>query len=144
MDIMEIIRSVVHEGCIEETLSALNARLPAHNAQDATFKAALSQMATDETRHAQFAWDTIHWIIERYPDTQILLRRLFVRSWNAACFQLEIMYIYHQLHFAQTLRRIHLYGSTASLSWGIEIKCVKPEYVMSLHPSTLLDSRMSA
>jgi hypothetical protein len=77
MDLKEIIRSVIQEGCIEETLSAIEARLSAHNAQDDTVKAALSQIASDETRHAQLAWDTIYWVIERYPDTRTFVEETF-------------------------------------------------------------------
>jgi len=77
MDLKEISRSVVQEGCIEETLSAIEAHLAAHNTQDAAVKEALSEIASDETNHAQLAWDTIHWIIERYPDTRTFVEEVF-------------------------------------------------------------------
>jgi len=77
MDLKEIIRSIIQEGCIEETLSAIDARLAAHHAQDATIKTALLEIASDETRHAQLAWDTIQWIIGRYPDTSSYVDEVF-------------------------------------------------------------------
>ena len=77
MDLKEIIRSVIQEGCIGETLSAIEARLAAHNAQHDTIKATLSQIASDETSHAQLAWDTINWIIKRYPDTRTFVEETF-------------------------------------------------------------------
>ena len=31
-------------------------------------KTVLIQIASDETRHAQLAWDALHWFLERYPE----------------------------------------------------------------------------
>ena len=80
MGLQEIIQSVIQEGCIEETLAAIEAHLAAHNAQDTAVKDALSQIASDETNHAQLAWDTIHWIIKRYPDTRTFVEEAFRAS----------------------------------------------------------------
>ena len=77
MDIKEVIRSLIVEGCIEETLSAINARFAAYNAMDEVVKAALSQIASDETNHAQLAWDTLQWIIDSYPDTRTFVEEIF-------------------------------------------------------------------
>ena len=77
MDLKEIIQSLIQEGCIEETLSAIDAHLAAHSAQDAAVKSALLQIASDETNHAQLAWDTIQWIIESFPDTITFVEETF-------------------------------------------------------------------
>ena len=77
MDLKEITRSVIQEGCIEETLSALEARFAAHIAEDNAVKTVASEIASDEIRHAQLAWDTIAWILERYPDTRTFVEEIF-------------------------------------------------------------------
>ena len=41
LDLKDIIRSVIQEGCIEETLSAIEAHFRAHYAKDAVIKATL-------------------------------------------------------------------------------------------------------
>ena len=77
MSVKEIIRSVIQEGCIGETLAAIEARAKTNNAKDTAVKAVLSKISTDETRHAQLAWDTIKWIIDRYPDTRTFVEKTF-------------------------------------------------------------------
>ena len=77
MDLKEIIRSVITEGCIGETLSAVEAHLAAHFAQDLAVKDALTQIAAEETNHGQLAWDTIKWIIEKHPETRSYVDGIF-------------------------------------------------------------------
>ena len=77
MDLKDIIKSVIQEGCIEETLSAIEAHFRAYYANDAVIKATLSKIASDETRHAQLAWNTIQWITERYAETQPVVKETF-------------------------------------------------------------------
>ena len=50
LEIQDIISSVIHEGCIEETLAALEAHFRAEVAQDLTVKATLVEIAYDETK----------------------------------------------------------------------------------------------
>ena len=69
-DIRVITQSLIKEGCIEETIGAIEVRLRAHYAEDPAIKAALVQVASDELNHAQYAWDTLEWIMEKYPDIQ--------------------------------------------------------------------------
>ena len=70
LHLKKIIQSIIQEGCIEETISAVEAHFGAYTAQVPSIKDALSQIASDETRHAQFAWETIQWIIKRFPEVQ--------------------------------------------------------------------------
>ena len=67
-DLRFITRSLIKDGCIEETIGAIEVRLRANYAEDPAIKAALTQVASDETNHAQFAWDTLEWIMEKFPD----------------------------------------------------------------------------
>jgi hypothetical protein len=54
----------VIEGCIGETLSAIEARAVADEAREPAIKAAMSIVATDEMRHAELAWAFVRWAAE--------------------------------------------------------------------------------
>ena len=71
------VRTLIEEGCIEETLSAIEAHITAHYAEDSTVKTVLVQIASDETRHAQLAWDALHWIIEKFPEILTFVQDTF-------------------------------------------------------------------
>ena len=77
MELKKIAQSIIQEGCIEETISAVEAHLGAYTAQEPSIKEALGQIATDETRHAQFAWDTIQWMVKRFPEVQDYVTETF-------------------------------------------------------------------
>ena len=64
----EIIRSVIQEGCIEETLSAIEAKYASNKSSDPAIKKSMIEIASDETNHAQFAWNTVKWFLEKYPE----------------------------------------------------------------------------
>lgn len=53
------------EGCVRETYGALVARFQAENASDPELRAALRDIARDETCHAALAWDTAAWTRRR-------------------------------------------------------------------------------
>ena len=76
-DIRFITQSLIKEGCIEETIGAIEARFRAHHAEDPAIKAALTQLALDETNHAQYAWETLEWIMEKYPDIRGYVKETF-------------------------------------------------------------------
>ena len=73
LDLEGILQSVVNEGCTGETIAAVRAQLGAHYARNPSMKDALHQIANDESNHAQLAWNTIRWAIERYPKVQNLV-----------------------------------------------------------------------
>ena len=77
INIEDIIQSVIQDGCIEETLSAIEAHFTAYHAKDDAVKATLTQIASDETKHAQLAWDTIIWITKKYSEYQPLVKETF-------------------------------------------------------------------
>ena len=68
LELKDIIRSVIQEGCIEETLAAIEAHYRESLTQDTSVKFALKEIADDETRHAKLAWDTISWISKKHPE----------------------------------------------------------------------------
>ena len=77
LDLKDIIRSVIREGCIEETLAAIEAHYRQHLAQDNAIKEMLKEIAEDETRHAKLAWETIGWIAKKFPEYNDLVKTVF-------------------------------------------------------------------
>jgi len=53
------------EGCVAETWAALQAHLVAARATRADLRRAYAQIAADETRHAQLAWDLHAWLCDQ-------------------------------------------------------------------------------
>ena len=68
VDLVSVTRSIIHEGCVGETLAAVEARVRGHATEEQYIKTSLMQIAEEETNHAQLAWDTIEWIAARNPD----------------------------------------------------------------------------
>ena len=63
LDPLEILRLVVREGCIGETVAAVEASECAERAADPVVREALSGIATDEAAHAELAWRTVRWAL---------------------------------------------------------------------------------
>lgn len=58
-----IVRTAILEGCIGETVAAIEAAEALERASDPAVKAVLEQIARDETRHATLAYKFIQWIL---------------------------------------------------------------------------------
>jgi len=89
MNLNEITKSIIEEGCIEETISAVEAHVGASTAEDSSIKASLLQIASDETNHAQLAWDTIQWITDRFRETQDLVQETFYSELESRLLETE-------------------------------------------------------
>jgi hypothetical protein len=63
--LVECAASAVREGCVGETLAALQASEQLARAADPRVRAALARIADDEARHAELAWRFVRWAIER-------------------------------------------------------------------------------
>ena len=116
IDLKEIIQSTIQEGCIEETISAVEAHLGAHTAQDPDLKAALTEIAIDETRHAQLSWDTVQWAVQRFPEIQPFVKETFR-------VELEMRYLALQKQFSATLITLNEEHTIAKLirSYGLVV-----------------------
>ena len=79
-DMNVIIESVIRDGCIQETISAIEGHFRAHHATDQVIKSSLRKIANDETKHAQLAWDTIQWIVAQYPEYETHVNKIFVKE----------------------------------------------------------------
>ncbi len=63
-DLETVLRLTVREGCIGETVAAIEAQEASLHAQDETLRAVLSRIAADEMRHAQLAWRFTAWALD--------------------------------------------------------------------------------
>ena len=62
---LAIVESLAREGCVAETVAALQARHACDEARDPVVKAALDGIAREETEHAALAWRALAWALER-------------------------------------------------------------------------------
>jgi hypothetical protein len=76
-DLESVVRMVVREGCIGETVAAVEAAEALAHSSDPRTRAALGIITRDETRHAELAWEFIRWAITIQPKTaHVLLEEL--------------------------------------------------------------------
>jgi hypothetical protein len=60
----EIIATLIREGCIGETLAAIEARDALDYPLDPAVRTVLEVIARDELRHAELAWKTLAWLLD--------------------------------------------------------------------------------
>lgn len=63
-----MLRNLVLDGCLNETIAAAVAAAESSMAVDETVQEVLAKIATDERRHATLAWKTLHWVLQRHPE----------------------------------------------------------------------------
>jgi hypothetical protein len=63
MTLAELAAATVREGCVWETIAALEAQICAAEATDSEVTAVLQTVAADEARHAELAWDIVRWAL---------------------------------------------------------------------------------
>ena len=66
-DFAGFVEAVVREGCIGETLAALDAAARLANTSDPAVRQVLEAIVADEARHAGLAWRTLRWALTREP-----------------------------------------------------------------------------
>jgi hypothetical protein len=71
MDLSEIVLSTLHEGCIGETVAALEAAEALQHCQDPATRAVLERIAVEEGRHAELAWRFVAWALSVGPPSLI-------------------------------------------------------------------------
>jgi len=62
-NLASIVRAVIIEGCIGETVSAARAELELEGCTDPAVRRVLAAIARDERRHAQLAWQFVGWAL---------------------------------------------------------------------------------
>jgi hypothetical protein len=63
-DAGDLLRSLVMEGCVGETVAVIEALAAADAATDPVLTAAYRRIAADEQRHAELAWRTLAWLLD--------------------------------------------------------------------------------
>ncbi len=84
LELRALCLSTVVEGCVGETLSALEAERCAEHAGQAAVKLALDAIALDEARHAELAWATVKWGLTLEPHLAPALAEAFSHAFAAA------------------------------------------------------------
>jgi hypothetical protein len=69
LDFERIVVLCFREGCVGETVAALEARVARDHATDAQVRRALDRIAPDEESHAELAWKFIRWALRENPAT---------------------------------------------------------------------------
>jgi hypothetical protein len=62
-DVSQLTRSLIREGCIGETVAAIEARDALEGARDPAVRRVLETVARDELRHAELAWRALRWLV---------------------------------------------------------------------------------
>jgi hypothetical protein len=65
-DITSFIRRVIREGCVGETVAAVEAGEAGARANDPVVRQTLEMIASDESEHAELAWRTVKWALDTF------------------------------------------------------------------------------
>jgi hypothetical protein len=79
-----IVRNTVLEGCIGETVAALEAEWAEWETRDERVRGVLLRIAKDERRHAELAWQFVKWAVERQPELAPRLLEVVARQVEAS------------------------------------------------------------
>ena len=71
-----VLRAVLREGAVGETLAASEASEAARLCADPAIRAVLARVAEDESRHAALAWRTARWLLLAHPELSDELQRV--------------------------------------------------------------------
>lgn len=65
-DVVGIVRRVIREGCVGETVAAVEAGEASARAMDPVVRQTLDMIAKDESQHAELAWRTVKWALTAF------------------------------------------------------------------------------
>lgn len=68
-DLRDIVRITIEEGCIGETIAAMEAAEAAAHCEDYAVRQVLERIRQDELRHAELAWRFVQWAIDQGDDS---------------------------------------------------------------------------
>jgi hypothetical protein len=77
IDLLQLVETTFLEGCVGETVAAVEAREALERATDPRVREVLEIIARDETRHAALAWKTVAWALRVGGDD---VRRALARA----------------------------------------------------------------
>jgi hypothetical protein len=70
-----IVERAVLEGCVGETIAAIEANAAAQAASDPVVRAALFRISEDEARHAELSWAFLRWVLANQGGEILLVAR---------------------------------------------------------------------
>jgi hypothetical protein len=79
----KLLVTAIAEGCIGETVAAVEAAEQLAHANDPRVREVLAGISEDEARHAELAWRFVKWAIEREPSLRRVVEREFERHLSA-------------------------------------------------------------
>lgn len=82
----DFLEAVIREGCVGETLAAVEAATRLQHTTDPAVRQALRQIIEDESRHAALAWSTVRWAVAAHPELADHVDHIFAAEetrWNA-------------------------------------------------------------
>jgi hypothetical protein len=62
-DLRDFVATLIREGCVGETVAAIEAREALEHVTDPAVRSVLETIARDELRHAVLAWRTLGWVV---------------------------------------------------------------------------------
>ncbi len=72
-----IVRTAIVEGCIGETVAALEAGEAAAQSQDPHVAGVLRKISAEESRHAELAWSFLRWVVSEHASLLPLIKEQF-------------------------------------------------------------------
>ncbi|MFO0614524.1 MAG: ferritin-like domain-containing protein [Polyangiaceae bacterium] len=79
-DLESIVEALGEEGCVGETVGVAEALAVAETTSDPFIAAHMRKVAADEQRHAELAWRTLRWLIEKDAGLVGTVERAFERT----------------------------------------------------------------
>lgn len=77
----------LRDGCLGESLAARSVAMAASLAHDESTALTLREIADDEERHAELAWSTVAWLLDRNPEPVRRIIESFVSSLEGGLLQ---------------------------------------------------------
>src|SRR5690606_24538698 len=76
----DVVRLTVREGCIGETIAAIDAAEAAATTQEPHIRSVLERVRADEFRHAELAWRFLQWALSVDASRPIVATRRLLRD----------------------------------------------------------------
>lgn len=78
-DPLTVLKGLIEEACINETLGAIEARFAADACDVPQIAGVLRRIAEDELRHAQLAWRSLQWLMAEHPELRDAATTIYAR-----------------------------------------------------------------
>lgn len=79
----DVLELVIREGCLGETVAALEAAEALAHCEEATVRVVLQTISQDELRHAELAWRFVAWALAKQPSLAARAARVFAEIESA-------------------------------------------------------------